>query len=160
MTLPADTNDIATRFDCLEFSELTTPLLYRMLKLRQEVFIVEQNCVYCDLDDLDQPAWHILARRADHLLACLRCLPPGVVYEESALGRIAVSPEARGQQLGRKIVQQGIEFCRERWPGTGIRISAQQYLEKFYREFGFVTDSDVYDEDGIPHIKMVLGNSS
>ena len=150
------TDDTAIHWECLPFSRLTTSWLYRILKLRQDVFIVEQNCVYADLDDLDQPAWHMLASRDESLLAYLRCFPPGLVYEESALGRIAVNPEARGLKLGREIVQRGIDFNRERWPGAGIRIGAQQYLVQFYESYGFVTDSDVYDEDGIPHVKMVL----
>ena len=153
-------NSLAIQWSCLPFSELGNDLLYSILKLRQEVFIVEQQCIYADLDDLDQPAWHLLVQRGDRLLGYLRSLPPGTSYEQSSLGRIAVSPEARGLKLGREIVQRGIDFNLERWPESGIKIGAQEYLEKFYHSLGFVTASDVYDEDGIPHIKMVMERSS
>ena len=146
----------AIQWQCLAFDDLDNHQLYQVLKLRQAVFIVEQNCIYNDLDDLDQPAWHILAHRDGELLATLRCIPPGLSYPEASMGRIAVSNEARGLKLGRQIVERGIRCCQEQWPGSGIRIGAQNYLEKFYQDFGFVTASDVYDEDGIPHIKMLL----
>ncbi|MEP5763921.1 MAG: GNAT family N-acetyltransferase [Halieaceae bacterium] len=138
------------------FDELGAVQLYAILKLRQAVFIVEQDCIYQDLDDLDQQSIHICCSRDGDLLAYLRCLPPGLDYTESALGRIVVSPSARGLQLGRELVQRGIDCNQSRWPGSGIRIGAQAHLEGFYHSLGFTTASDVYDEDGIPHIKMTL----
>jgi ElaA protein len=141
------------------FTGLTQIELYRVLQLRQQVFILEQQCFYADLDDLDQSSHHIGAWREGTLLAYLRCLPPGLSYSESALGRIVVSPAARGLSLGRELVGRGIEYNLVTWPGKGIRIGAQEYLEAFYNELGFTRDSDTYDEDGIPHIKMLYGDS-
>jgi ElaA protein len=138
------------------FDQLDAGRLYTILQLRQKVFIVEQACVYNDLDGLDQDSMHLCAWHGERLLAYMRCLPPGLDYRESAMGRIVVSPDARGLKLGRELVRRGIQLNQSSWPGSGIRIGAQAYLEDFYRELGFVTDSDVYDEDGIPHIKMVL----
>ena len=151
-----DVNEVTVCWENLSFAELSPAQLYRILKLRQDVFIIEQNCVYPDIDELDQDAQHIIACHEDAVLAYLRSLPPGLDYRESSLGRIVVSPAARGMRLGREIVRRGVNYNLERWPGAGIRIGAQAYLEAFYVDLGFVTDSAVYVEDGIPHIKMVF----
>ncbi len=139
-----------------EFDQLSAPELYAILHLRQQVFVIEQDCLYPDLDGLDQQALHLCGWREDTLLTYLRALPPGVSYPESSLGRIVVSPAARGQDLGRELVRRGIELTLARWPEAGICISAQAHLEPFYQSMGFDTVSDAYDEDGIPHIKMRL----
>jgi len=144
------------QWDCLAFRELENTLLYQILHLRQQVFVVEQACLYQDLDNLDQVGFHLACRREGELLAYLRALPPGLSYEQSSLGRIVVSPGARGMQLGREIVQRGVDFNRGQWPGSDIKIGAQTYLETFYHSYGFVTVSPPYDEDGISHIKMLL----
>ncbi len=136
------------------FDQLSAPELYAILRLRQQVFVIEQDCLYSDLDDLDQQAIHLCAWQGDSLQGYLRALPPGVSYPESSLGRIVVSPTARGQDLGRELVRRGIELAVARWPQTDICISAQAHLERFYQSMNFETVSDVYDEDGIPHIKM------
>ncbi len=140
----------------LAFAELDTDQLYQIMRLRQLVFIVEQDCVYVDLDGLDQDSVHLCVWRDHELLAYLRCLPPGLDYSESALGRIVVSQQARGLKLGRELVSRGITFNLQTWPGSGIRIGAQTYLEKFYQDLGFETVSDSYMEDGIAHINMLL----
>jgi ElaA protein len=140
----------------LAFAELDTDQLYQIMRLRQLVFVVEQNCVYPDLDGLDRDSFHLCVWRDGELLAYLRCLPPGLDYIESALGRIVVSQQARGLKLGRELVSRGITFNLETWPGSGIRIGAQTYLEKFYQDLGFEAVGDSYIEDGIPHIKMLL----
>ncbi|MCL4106145.1 UNVERIFIED_CONTAM: hypothetical protein GTU68_058451 [Idotea baltica] len=124
------------------------------MRLRQEIFVVEQDCVYNDLDGLDQAAIHILAWRGDELLAYLRCLEPGQSYDQSSLGRIVVSPTARGMNLGRKLVERGIKNNQTTWPDSGIRIAAQAYLEQFYLDLGFVVDGEPFDEDGIAHLHM------
>jgi ElaA protein len=151
--------EIAIVWRSATFSGLTQQELYQVLQLRQQVFILEQECFYADLDDLDQRSHHIGAWRTGTLLAYLRCIPPGLSYSESALGRIVVSPAARGLSLGRELVRRGIDYNLTAWPGSGIRIGAQEYLETFYTELGFTRDSDVYDEDGIAHIKMVYKGS-
>ena len=138
------------------FGELTPARLYSIIKLRQEVFILEQTCLYRDLDDLDQDSHHLCAWQDSELYAYLRAVPPGLCYAESALSRIVVSPAARGMKLGGELVRRGIALNHQLWPGQDIRIGAQAHLQAFYRELGFVTDSDVYEEDGILHVKMLL----
>jgi len=137
------------------FDALSGAELYAVLRLRQAVFVVEQRCVYLDLDDLDQAATHLLCREEGGRLAgYLRCLPPGLHYAESSLGRIVVDPAARGRYLGRELVQRGIRYNLEHWPGSGILINAQAYLRGYYTELGFAAEGDEYDEDGILHVKM------
>lgn len=136
------------------FDELSGPELYAILRLRQAVFVVEQRCVYLDLDDLDQAAIHLLCRDGDRLLGYLRCLPPGLHYAESSLGRIVVDPAARGRHLGRELVLRGMGYNLEHWPGSDILINAQAYLRGYYSGFGFAAEGDEYDEDGILHVKM------
>ena len=140
----------------LTWHELGIDRLYRIMQLRQEVFVVEQNCVYRDLDGLDMQALHMLCLSEGSLLAYQRCLPPGSSYQESSLGRVIVAPEARGEQLGRELVRRGIECNREQWPGAAIRIGAQAHLVDFYASLGFETSGAPYVEDGIPHIEMLL----
>ena len=144
------------RWQTASFDELSKLELYEILKLRQEVFAVEQTSIYLDVDGLDQQSIHIACWEDQHLMAYQRCLPPGLQEKESTLGRIVVAPAARGRSLGRELVERGIAHNLQRWPGTNIRIHAQAHLEKFYSELGFVTDSDVYQLDGIPHLEMVL----
>lgn len=138
------------------FAALDAAQLYALLQLRQEVFVVEQNCAYADLDGLDQQGWHMRCLDGDTVLAYQRCLPPGVSYPESSLGRIVVSPWARGTGLGRNLVQRGIDFNRQQWPQSDIYIGAQAYLEAFYSSLGFVSEGGSYLEDGIPHLHMRL----
>ncbi|QFU77979.1 GNAT family N-acetyltransferase [Halioglobus maricola] len=138
------------------FDELSIGQLYEILKLRQEVFAVEQNSIYLDPDGLDQQAIHVSAWEGATLVAYERCLPPGLQETESTLGRIVVAPAARGRDLGRELVRRGIAHNLARWPGHDIRMHAQAHLEPFYNAFDFHTDSDVYDLDGIPHLEMVL----
>jgi len=137
------------------FTELGHNELYAVLRLRQQVFVVEQNCVYQDLDGLDQRATHLLCWLDEQLLAYLRCLPPRVSYVESSLGRIVVPAAARGLHLGRALVQRGIEHNLRHWPDSGIRINAQAYLRDFYTGLGFEVDGREYDEDGIMHVQML-----
>ena len=147
---------MSMRWLVADFDELTNRELYEVLRLRQEVFAVEQTCVYQDADGLDMEAVHIGCWEGESLLAYQRCLPPGLQETESTLGRIVVATAARGRDLGRELVRRGIEHNQQRWPDQDIRIHAQAHLEKFYNELGFVTDSDVYQLDDIPHLEMVL----
>lgn len=143
-----------------DFAGLDPSRLYAALRLRQEVFAVEQNCAYLDLDNLDQGAIHMLCWQEGRLVAYQRCLAPAAHYPESALGRVVVSAHARGRQLGRELVRRGISHNLGRWPGQGIRINAQAYLEAYYTDLGFVADGDVSSEDGIPHVQMVYVGSA
>lgn len=136
------------------FDEFSGTELYGILRLRQAVFVVEQRCVYLDLDGLDQAATHLLCRDGDRLLGYLRCLPPGLHYAESSLGRIVVDPAARGRHLGRELVRRGIDYNLQHWPASDILINAQAYLRGYYAGLGFAAEGDEYDEDGILHVKM------
>jgi ElaA protein len=138
------------------FSDLTARRMYDILQLRSEVFVVEQDCVYQDMDDLDRDAWHILAYGSGRLMAYARLLGPGTRFEEASIGRIVTSPKIRRTGTGRELVSRSIELCRTRFKASRIRISAQCYLESFYSSFGFCVDSAVYQEDGIDHQEMLL----
>ncbi len=145
----------ADGWSCLPFAALSGGELFDILRLRCEVFIVEQNCPYLDPDDVDPEALHWQLRRAGKLCAYQRSMAPGLVYENcSSLGRIIVAPAQRGRDTGRELVRRGINDNLERWPGYDIRISAQAYLEEFYRSLGFDRCGENYLEDGIPHLPM------
>ncbi len=145
---------------CLRFDELSTEDLYRILQLRAEVFVVEQNCVYQDVDDFDQVALHVMGQLSGADEAQLDCytrlLPPGVKYEGPSIGRVVTRKSARGGGVGKALMLNSLAFCKQHWPGEVITISAQLYLQNFYKELGFETASEPYDEDGIPHIRMQL----
>ncbi len=138
------------------FAALEAEQLYALLQLRQDVFVVEQSCAYADLDGLDRDSWHMRCLEGNAVLAYQRCLPPGLAYPESSLGRIVVAPASRGTGLGRDLVLRGIEFNRQQWPQADISIGAQAYLEAFYSSLGFVSEGAPYPEDGILHIHMRL----
>ena len=133
------------------FAELTTAELYAIMALRQQVFVVEQKCAYLDADDLDQVSTHLWAERDGAIAAYLRIVPAGAKFEELSIGRVITAPAARGSGLGRELMKRGIAAAG----AVPIRLGAQAHLEKFYAELGFVRASDVYDEDGIPHVDMV-----
>ncbi|MDB4958927.1 MAG: ElaA protein [Myxococcales bacterium] len=134
------------------FAELTAAELYSIVELRERVFVVEQDCVYLDADGADRLSRHLwAARERGSILAYLRIVEAGVKFPEISLGRVVIAPEARGTGLGRELMRRGITAVGN----LPIRIGAQAYLEKFYGELGFVRTSDVYDEDGIPHIEML-----
>ncbi len=137
------------------FDVLTAREWHRLLVLRASVFVVEQDCPYSDPDHKDPRCWHLTGTLDGEVIATLRAVPPGVSYEESSIGRVVVAPQARGLQLGRELMARGIAFNRHMW-GTAIRISGQSYLEGFYQSLGFVTVSDPYMEDDIPHVEMLL----
>lgn len=142
---------------CKRFGELTTRELYSIVALRERVFVVEQRCAYLDADGLDLAARHLWGERGGQVLAYLRILDPGARYREASIGRVVVAPEARADGLGRELMQRGL---RAMTSGAPIRISAQAYLERFYRELGFERASDDYDEDGIRHLEMLLHTES
>jgi ElaA protein len=141
------------------FHELTNVELYEVLAQRQKVFVLEQQCFYNDFDGLDAGAHHLLGWQTTdgkrELVAYLRCLAPGAKYDEMSLGRVLTTMAARRTGAGRELLARGIEFAVRQHPGHRIRIGAQQYLEKFYQDFGFATISEPYDEDGIMHIDML-----
>ena len=137
-----------------EFHELTVDELYAILRLRQEVFVVEQTCAYLDCDDHDQRAIHLFTF-APALIAYARVLPPGEKFAEASLGRVISAKGARGTGAGRAIVLRAIEAIERRFGKVPIRISAQSYLARFYSELGFAREGAEYLEDNIPHIEML-----
>ncbi|MFV0477934.1 MAG: GNAT family N-acetyltransferase [Parahaliea sp.] len=147
---------VSPHWQLLTFEELNTAALYQLLQLRQAVFIVEQNCPYLDIDGLDIKATHLLGWHNDRLIACLRCLPPGLSYPESSIGRVIIATEARGANSGTQMVQRAITFNRSQWPDSDILIGAQAHLQTFYGRLGFISEGEKYLEDGIDHVHMRL----
>jgi ElaA protein len=144
---------------CKPFQQLTPDELYAVLRLRSEVFVVEQNCVFLDADNKDQPSLHIMGWKGDLLAAYARLVPAGISYREPSIGRVVTSPSLRSLGLGKELMKQAINILYTRWGNTDIKIGAQLYLERFYNSFGFQRSSDVYMEDGIEHIEMLLQKS-
>lgn len=141
---------------CKSFNELSPNELYAILKLRSEVFVVEQNCVFLDADDKDQFSYHIMAWQNNLLVGYTRLVPAGVAYTEPSIGRVVISSIVRNTGLGRSLMQFSIRTLYNLWGKTTITIGAQLYLRKFYESLGFQQKSDIYIEDGIEHIKMIL----
>ncbi|MEZ2586440.1 GNAT family N-acetyltransferase [Kluyvera intermedia] len=144
------------RWQDLHHSELTVPELYALLKLRSEVFVVEQTCIYLDIDgdDLVGENRHLLGWKGDELVAYARILVSDETVEPVTIGRVIVSPAVRGERLGYQLMERALDSCQQRWPDRAVYLGAQAHLRDFYAHFGFVTVTDVYDEDGIPHIGM------
>lgn len=139
------------------FTELSTQELFEILKLRQEIFVVEQECAYPDIDDTDLVSMHLSGHNENNeLVAYARLIEPGVSYDQASIGRIVVSPAARGQRLGESLMHTALNEMEVLFPQKAIKIGAQQHLEKFYNDLGFKTISEMYLEDGIPHIHMLL----
>ena len=140
----------------LHHSELTVQSLYALLKLRCEVFVVEQTCPYQDIDgaDLTGENRHILGWKDNELVAYARILKSEDDFEPVVIGRVIVSNKARGEKLGYQLMEKTLDACREQWPDKALYLGAQAHLQPFYGHFGFTPVTDVYDEDGIPHIGM------
>lgn len=135
------------------FSDLTPNLLYQILKLRQDVFIIEQHCIYDDIDDVDPLCEHLCLMESNQLSGYARIVPAGKKFKESSIGRIVVMPEKRGKGYGRWVIRKALEILDSK----GVRetvIEAQNHLRKYYESEGFIAEGDVYAVDGIPHIKM------
>lgn len=148
--------DKQLRWDLKKFEELNVNELYALLRLRSEVFVVEQNCVFLDMDDKDQLSYHLLGWKDELLVAYTRLVPPGVAYNLPSIGRVVTSPAARGNGSGKLLMKKSIEETRRLFGHTSIKIGAQVYLKKFYASLGFEPSGDVYLEDGIEHIGMIL----
>jgi ElaA protein len=141
-----------------EFNALTAKQLFEIYKLRSEVFIVEQNCAYQDIDDMDASAKHVMLFDKDVLAAYARILPPGISYKEPAIGRVVVKKTFRGKDLGKLLMKQCIDQLQDTYTNSEIVISAQSYLLKFYSDLGFKAEGKEYLEDDIPHTKMRLNS--
>lgn len=140
--------------NCYAFKDLSSLTLHQIYKLRCEVFVVEQQCAYADVDDKDLQAWHLCCFDNEQVIAYARLLPPGVSYESCSIGRVVVNEAYRHQKLGRKLMEEAIHYCCQLFNADTITISAQHYLQAFYESLGFTSAGSVYLEDDIPHIKM------
>lgn len=138
------------------FDDFTARELYGVLKLRVDVFVVEQNCPYPELDNLDQQSIHLLYRENGEVLAYARLVPAGVKYELPSIGRVIVRDDARGRGLAKQLLERSIDYIVGEWQAQAIQLQGQVYLQEFYQSFGFQPISDSYDEDGIPHVDMKL----
>lgn len=134
---------------------LTALELYEVVRARESIFVVEQQCAYQECDGVDPQSWHLRVTVDGELAAYARVVDPGIKYTEPSIGRVIALPKFRNLQIGRALVAEAIAFTELHFPGQGIRIGAQARLEKFYASLGFHTVSDVYDDDGIDHIDML-----
>ncbi len=149
------------KFECFAFEELSVEQLYKILKLRQEVFVVEQDCPYLDADDKDQESFHLVSWDGKgEATAYVRLLPEGLSYPDYAsIGRVVTSKSIRGTGGGKKLMEEAILQARKLFGDAPIKISAQSYLLKFYIELGFEPVGEEYLEDDIPHMGMILKSS-
>lgn len=138
------------------FDALTVSQLYDVLKFRQQIFVVEQNCVYPDLDGIDSGCHHLIGYRNNEIICCSRILPAGLKYKQASIGRIALKKELRGSGIANTLVEKSLGELFMLHGKVPVKIGAQAHLEKFYMRFGFKTISLPYDEDGIMHIDMML----
>lgn len=150
---------MTTRFELKHFTGLSLDQLYAIMRLRQRVFVLEQNCAFVDCDDLDQASCHLMCYSdGDVLAAYCRLLPVGLAYPGYAsIGRVVSEPALRHTGCGRLLMAEALWHCRELFGEAPLQIGAQLYLRRFYESFGFVMTGDVYLEDGIQHIHMIRG---
>lgn len=140
-----------------KFTELTSFEVFELLKLRQDVFIIEQDCIYPDIDGFDDKALHLMIFEEEKLIAYSRIFEPGIKFDNScSVGRIVVSSNSRGSTVGKLLIHKSISYCKQLFPNAPVRIEAQSALENYYKQFGFMTEESSYMVDGINHIKMVL----
>jgi len=157
MTDDSMTSDyIKINWICKNFTDLKNEELYKILQLRNAVFVVEQNCAYQDCDDKDQHCYHIMGWQENILVAYCRLIPPGVAFKEASIGRVATASTIRGKNIGKELMTHSIKYIHELFGEHSITIGAQLYLKSFYESFGFIKFSDTYLEDGIEHIEMHL----
>lgn len=137
------------------FKELSVYELHDLLQLRSQVFVVEQECVYQDIDGKDQKALHVLGYKNKSLVAYTRIFEPGYYFQEAGIGRVVVTKTERAHDYGYVIMDASIKAINDHFKTTSIRLSAQTYLKRFYNNLGFKEEGEEYLEDGIPHIEMV-----
>ncbi len=139
-----------------QFHELNQNELYALLHLRSEVFVIEQNCIYQDMDGVDTQCFHLFLSQSNQMVAYARLVPPGVLFPNASIGRVLVKSQYRGKNLGNELMAEAIKETIRLFKAKSITISAQCYLIKFYNRLGFCEIGEEYQEDGIPHIKMEL----
>lgn len=146
-------------FTTKSFNELSNVELYQLLQLRAEVFVVEQNCPYLDMDDKDQVSFHVLGYDHNKLVACTRLVPTGISYDlEPSIGRVVTHPSVRGLGYGKLLMEYSITKTKTLFNTSVIVIGAQCYLDAFYKNLGFIPEGEMYLEDNIPHMTMRLGS--
>ncbi|HTO14846.1 MAG TPA: GNAT family N-acetyltransferase [Edaphocola sp.] len=143
----------------LPFKDLDLKDLYQILQIRSAVFVVEQQCSYQDLDNRDFESFHLFYKNENDIIAYCRILPPGMSYQQSSIGRVLTISSHRKQGLGKSLMQQAIQHTLDLWPKHDIVISAQVYLDAFYKNLGFKLAGNPYLEDDIPHVKMIFEKS-
>lgn len=141
---------------CRFFDELTLSELYDIIQLRNDVFVVEQNCIFQDADGVDRHCHHLSGYIGNTLVAYTRLIAPGITFKEASIGRVANACNYRGMGIGKELMQQSLQYCRQLFGAVPIQIGAQLYLKKFYEQLGFNAIGEVYLEDNIPHIHMDL----
>lgn len=146
-------------FEFKHFYELSHDELYDILQLRSEIFVVEQQCIYNDLDGLDKAAVHLFMKKEGKIVACSRLLQPGTRFPDFLIGRVVVKHSERNTGLGKALMEEAKNFMKNEWKATRIKISAQKYLQKFYENLGFQVITAEYSEDGIPHVGMLYETS-
>lgn len=142
------------------FGELRVEELYKLLQLRSDIFVVEQDCIFLDPDDRDQTALHVLGWEGSELVGYARIFGPGDYFEQASIGRVAVKKTFRGRGLGLQVMQASLNAVKKHFGTEEVALSAQKYLEPFYSDLGFKTEGEDYLEDGIPHVRMVLKKES
>jgi ElaA protein len=147
------------RWQLKKFDELIPYELYAILQLRNEVFVVEQNCVFQDADNKDQLSYHLMGWSAERLIAYSRIIPAGIAYEFVSIGRVVTAPDKRRNGTGKELMNEALKATTTLFGNVSIKLGAQRYLKNFYESFGFVQSSDIYIEDGIPHIEMIRTKS-
>ena len=151
------TNDhLKINWICKSFNDLANEELYKILQLRNTVFVIEQNCPYQDCDDKDQQCYHLMGWQQDILVAYCRLIPPGIAFKEASIGRVVTASIVRGKNIGKELMTHSIKYIHELFGEQSITIGAQLYLKNFYELFGFIKTGDIYLEDGIEHIQMHL----
>jgi len=146
---------MAEKWQIKQFKELSTHELYQILQLRNGVFVVEQNCIYQDADGKDYNAYHLFLKKDVRIIAYARLFKSGDYFDRASIGRVVVPVSHRKQKLGNKLMQKAIDFVQNELKENTIEISAQTYLDTFYRDLGFVPYGETYLEDGLPHRRMV-----
>jgi len=137
------------------FNQLSLDELYYLLQLRSQVFVVEQDCVYQDIDGKDKKALHVIGKKDNTIIAYSRIFKPGVYFKEASIGRVVVAENFRHLKYGHQLMVASIKAVETSFSSKKIKISAQKYLENFYNNLGFITSGEPYLEDGIPHIAMI-----
>jgi|TARA_B110000444_G_scaffold78899_1_gene74603 ElaA protein len=144
-------------FSCFKFEELSNSKLYEILKLRSKIFVIEQKCLYQDMDALDNKAYHILIEKKNSIIGYSRVLEKGSVYKDYlSIGRVCVDEKNRGNKIGDLLIEYSLKLAKEKYKNIPIKISAQSYLKDLYKKHGFIYKGEEYIEDGIPHSAMYL----